>query len=100
MERQSKMWQKPERIFTGRWGCGIFGANEYLKFCIQWIICSFMGVSMVFYTDEEHTRKELRAMVRNLEKKTTFELINLIDEFGQGQIFGEKGLLSYFKEHA
>lgn len=55
---------------------------------------------MVFYTDDEQTKKELRAMVRNLEKKTTFELINLIDEFGQGQIFGEKGLLSYFKEHA
>jgi hypothetical protein len=28
------------RICTGRWGCGAFKGDIYLKFIIQWIACS------------------------------------------------------------
>jgi len=27
-------------VCTGRWGCGAYGGDEILKFCIQWIACS------------------------------------------------------------
>ncbi len=49
-------WQ-PQKIYTGRWGCGVYGADEYLKFCIQWLICSYCGVDMIFMAGDADTKK-------------------------------------------
>ena len=45
------------QVYTGRWGCGVFAADQYLKFCIQWIACSECKMDMVFMADEENTLK-------------------------------------------
>lgn len=33
-----------KKVFTGRWGCGVFGADEWLKFCLQWAAASICGL--------------------------------------------------------
>ena len=32
------------RVFTGKWGCGVFKGDEYVKFCVQWMVCSDLGL--------------------------------------------------------
>jgi hypothetical protein len=91
---------KPERIVTGRWGCGVFGADEYLKFCIQWVICSFMRVPMTFFTVDHSTQKELQVMSRQLASKSIGDLLSLIDQYCLSKCYSEKGLLNYFKAYA
>ena len=63
---------KPCGVVTGRWGCGVFGGDETLKFCIQWLICSFVGVSMTFHTNSEESQRELRGLVRHMGHLTCF----------------------------
>ena len=45
------------RICTGKWGCGAFGGDIYLKFLIQWISCSIANKNMVFMCHNEDERK-------------------------------------------
>lgn len=35
-------------ICTGRWGCGAFRGDIYLKFIIQWIACSIARRKMIY----------------------------------------------------
>jgi hypothetical protein len=44
--------ERPE-VYTGRWGCGVYQADETLKFLIQWIACSEVGINMRFFTAPE-----------------------------------------------
>ena len=37
-----------ERIASGKWGCGVFGGNPYLKSVIQWISGSMASKSVSF----------------------------------------------------
>jgi len=39
-------------LYTGKWGCGIFGGDEYLKFCVQWMVCSHLGLEMKFMQED------------------------------------------------
>jgi len=39
-------------IVTGRWGCGAFGGDEYLKLLIQWVAATEANRDMVYITDE------------------------------------------------
>jgi poly(ADP-ribose) glycohydrolase len=41
------------KVCTGKWGCGAFGGNTYLKFIIQWIACSMANKDMIFTCQEE-----------------------------------------------
>lgn len=43
-------------ICTGRWGCGVFGGDVYLKFLIQWIACSIANKNMTFMCQEEEQK--------------------------------------------
>ena len=65
-------------VFTGRWGCGVFGGNEWLKFCLQWAACSISKAEMVFSHDDESTRNELRALSHNLSGRGVDDLLGLL----------------------
>ena len=91
---------RPSLVVTGRWGCGVFGADEHLKFCLQWIICSFCGVPMQFVTSDSTSRREMQIMARHLKDKSIAELLGLIEQYGKQKVFTDKGLLNYFKEYA
>lgn len=41
---------------TGKWGCGVFGGNVYIKFLIQFLACLFADIEFQFscYHDEEN----------------------------------------------
>lgn len=41
------------KVCTGKWGCGAFGGNTYLKFIIQWIACSMANKDMIFTCQQE-----------------------------------------------
>lgn len=90
---------RPKKIYTGRWGCGVFGADEYLKFCIQWIVCSHLRLDMVFMTGDQDTAKKLRLLARNLANRTTHDLLSLLLQYGKEGIYGVS-LLSYFKDYS
>ena len=47
MGAESDMW-----ICTGRWGCGAFNGDIYLKFLIQWIGCSFAKRNMIYLAQD------------------------------------------------
>lgn len=40
-------------ICTGRWGCGVFRGDIYMKFLIQWIACSIANRKMVFMSQDK-----------------------------------------------
>lgn len=48
MGAEKDMW-----ICTGRWGCGAFGGDIYLKFLIQWISCSVAQRKMLYLGQDE-----------------------------------------------
>lgn len=40
-------------VCTGRWGCGVFKGDQYLKFMIQWIACSLGNRFMIYMAQDE-----------------------------------------------
>ena len=68
-------------IVTGRWGCGAFGGNEYLKLLIQWVAASESNREMVFITDEKEKVKELQLMVRQLKDLCILDIVGILDEY-------------------
>lgn len=66
-------------VCTGRWGCGAFKGDIYLKFIIQWIACSIAKRSMIFMCNDEKELKELGVMIRFLSKHDTAEVLDLIN---------------------
>lgn len=40
-------------VCTGRWGCGVFRGDQYLKFIIQWIACSLANRQMIYMSQDE-----------------------------------------------
>ena len=67
------------RVFTGKWGCGVFGGDEYLKFCLQWAVCSDLGLQMHFMHED---------------------LLALVEQYGREGKFAVKGLLNYLKDYS
>lgn len=44
-------------ICTGRWGCGAFKGDIYLKFVIQWIACTVAHRKMIYKAQDEQEEK-------------------------------------------
>lgn len=40
-------------ICTGKWGCGAFSGDVYLKFLIQWVACSVASKEMIFLVQND-----------------------------------------------
>jgi poly(ADP-ribose) glycohydrolase len=49
-------------VCTGRWGCGVFKGDLYLKFLIQCVACTLTHREMVYKAQDETERKELEVM--------------------------------------
>lgn len=35
-------------VTTGNWGCGAFGGDLRIKFLVQWVACSLVGLDMIY----------------------------------------------------
>jgi poly(ADP-ribose) glycohydrolase len=68
-------------ICTGRWGCGAFAGDGYLKFLIQWIAASLANRNMVYIVQEEEEIKQLRLMVGFLKNYCTNDILEVIQEY-------------------
>ena len=88
------------RVFTGKWGCGVFGGDEYLKFCLQWAVCSDLGLQMHFMHEDQQKVKELRLMVGQLQGRAVEDLLALVEQYGREGKFAVKGLLNYLKDYS
>lgn len=55
-------------ICTGKWGCGAFSGDVYLKFLIQWIACSVASKEMIFLVQNDEEFKELETMAKFLKR--------------------------------
>ena len=42
-------------IATGKWGCGAFNGDTYLKFMIQWLAGSFNQRDILFYSFKDQS---------------------------------------------
>lgn len=63
------------RVCTGKWGCGAFGGDFYLKFIIQWIACSIANKNMIFMCQNHDEKRELDIMVNFLKRFDTLEIL-------------------------
>ena len=50
------------KVCTGRWGCGAFRGDVYLKFAVQWVACSIASRDMVYVAQDEEEAKEIETM--------------------------------------
>ncbi|KAL7722590.1 poly(ADP-ribose) glycohydrolase [Entamoeba marina] len=79
--RVSNDESNPPPFATGKWGCGAFGGDYYLKFLIQLCACSLAGRKMIFHTfyDNECSIK-LENFLEGLKKQpiTIKQLYNLM----------------------
>jgi poly(ADP-ribose) glycohydrolase len=55
-------------ICTGRWGCGAFKGDNYLKFMVQWIACAIANRKMVYKAQDDSEEKELKTMYKFMAK--------------------------------
>ena len=53
---------------TGKWGCGAFGGDVYMKFLIQFIACLFFDIGFNFSCfNDEKTQKKLKDFIQKLK---------------------------------
>lgn len=53
-------------VVTGRWGCGVFGGDDELKFIIQWLAASACKKSMVYLLWEFPNPENIEIMLKML----------------------------------
>ena len=65
-------------VCTGRWGCGAFQGDPYLKFIIQWLACSIAKRKMAYMAQSEEEEHELKVMGKYLKKHDVSDVIESI----------------------
>lgn len=71
-------------IFTGNWGCGVFGGNKYLKFIQQLIAASLAGKKLDYLTfGDKELAKDFRKIYQRIKKLglTVKNLYEIIEKF-------------------
>ena len=80
MGADKDMW-----ICTGRWGCGAFGGDIYLKFLIQWISCSAAQRKMLYLSQDEEEKKELQVMINFMKNRQylSSDIMEVMEDYAE-----------------
>jgi len=71
-------------IWTGKWGCGVYGGNVQLKFLLQWIAASRAKRDMVFYLYEDLTGiKNVDGFISHFQNKEIGALMKLLLKYAE-----------------
>lgn len=58
-------------VATGKWGCGAFGGNPYLKTILQWMAASAANRDMVFFTfDSQQLQEDIHSIHKCIEARS------------------------------
>jgi poly(ADP-ribose) glycohydrolase len=68
-------------VCTGKWGCGAFKGDHYLKFLIQWIACTLADRPMLFKIQEVSEQNELSVMSKYFKEWTVSDLVTQIFKY-------------------
>ena len=68
-------------IVTGRWGCGAFKGDEFLKFIVQWIAASEANREMVYITENKDFIFDIEMLVKEYSSYCIMDMLILLDEY-------------------
>ena len=52
---------------SGKWGCGVFNGDPFLKFIIQWISCSLANRKLIFCTQMDPEFRNIERFVSKVK---------------------------------
>jgi Poly (ADP-ribose) glycohydrolase (PARG) len=90
-------------VATGKWGCGVFNGDPFLKFIIQWISCSLANRKLIFCTQMDPELKNIERFVAKVKSMSAGYLFSCLVKFYTSQTklsLPMKGLRDFILQQA